>query len=377
MRETLRLLVFLLLPLSLGLGACGSPVRAKDVPDFTHILNIKISVEWDGERIDFDENVFCGARVKGTLTSRPVTQVLPSPTFLSRETSDGGLLRFPVSWVLCSLGQEVWRPGVTPETAFKAPSEYLPPFLWVDAVDPTERTFGIEYISETAFADPDARLKLLSPMTFSIPVHPPTEEMIAEALERADREMQLWRTSSIAPDGYMITFEEHKWRDVERMRLQAEKYNVEGADPEKLIAFLDAVPAQQRFLEIEKYSEETEPWLSPTIDALVRGDRIDGHYLYQYGLPRRGADRLGRLLEQSVWMVWPDRAVPMVCDGNRAIRPHPQLVGVRLWSVDRCVFHENAEWIEIDGTFVARTAKKFRYFFFSTRTGQIHVVHRH
>ncbi|MEO1491695.1 MAG: hypothetical protein AAFV19_06035 [Pseudomonadota bacterium] len=130
-------------------AGCSALRPAAPPPDYSHLLRIQVSVEWDGERIDFDELVFCGARRKGTLTSAPTTQVLPSHYHVTRPTANGGRLRFHPSWIMCSLGQSVWRPGKTPETEFKAPREFMPVFLWVNSTDPEKATYGEYHASET------------------------------------------------------------------------------------------------------------------------------------------------------------------------------------------------------------------------------------
>lgn len=327
-------------------------------PDYSHLLRIQISVAFDGERIDFDETIFCGDRQLGTLTRRPVRQVLPSHFRVSEPTRDGGFLSFPVSWILCSLGQSVWRPGKTPETEFKAPADYLPPFLWLDDIDPDKRTYGEEWVSESAFNAPDSRLKILSPMRFSIPVHPAPRDLIEEAFERADWNRVLFKRSPDRPHpipvGYFVFIPEEEWSDISALRPPRPRTQWDPPNPylpEKLVEFLNALPPEPRIHQV--YPLKDAPfWLFSSLQRTRWHDLAYGVELEENGVPHRNAERFGLLTHRpnNRRQTWADRIAPYACDGDGVVRPDSTRTGIRFWRSQPCVSDRYTTYAEINGT---------------------------
>lgn len=331
-------------------------------------------MEFDGDRIDFDELVFCGQREAGTLTARPSMQSLPARSIVSRPTVDGGLLAFRLSWVVCSLGQSVWRAGVTPETEFRAPPEYLPPFLWVDAVVQHERTYGKEYLSESYFDALYARRRLLSPMRFSIPEHPPSEALIREALVQADREKARWVNDpakagykDLRADAFMFALPEAEWRDVEGIRERVSPSI--PAEPEKLVEYLDAFPRGAPVMLLKR--DGAPDWLHASLSAALIPHRINLADLWEYGIPRRGAEVFGLLRYfGEEYVAWPDGVIPLLCRKDGVAFPDPERRGMLIWRREPCATGLTAKWLELDGQRIENPKIRVGYRYFSpvTRT---------
>ncbi len=321
---------------------------AEPSDDYTHLLRIQVAVELDGKRIDLDNTIFCGNRPYGTDEIRKTKKPLPIQYRVLHPAGEAGLIIYNVSWILCSLGQSVWRPGITPEREFKAPEGYLPVFSWYNSKDLSDATFGEMYVSETSVTAPNARLRLLSPMRFSIPDHPPTRQQVLDAVRRADIAVDHMRKRKLGVSGILITIDESDWSDAGELRQQAKKLWTNKTNPDLFINSIMSIAETDELVNITYLKKHD--WFYPTLGLLIRPLRASLSEMFKFGVPRRGFQNDGRFGGQRRNQ-WSDTIRPMTCGPDDTAIPHPDRLGYRieLRRSDICLLPGREAIVELRG----------------------------
>ena len=339
-----------LLCAALSVVSSASPTSAEKA-DFSHILQIEFSVEFDGERVDFDELVFCGVREKGTLTTQPTTQVLPTRQYVSKELSDGSMLGFYVSWRLCSLHQSVWRPGADESTDFRAPAQYLPPIQWFNSTSVEARTYGEEYLSASYFSAPYSRIQIIEPMRFSVPIHPPTPLLIEEAFKQEDREKLRRFGDSLKSDGNLIPILVEEWSNTELYYNRFIELGTKSDPPEldRFATYLDSLSIEQGLVPIDTTAN---PWMVGPLVELLREKLLSATRLYEFGIPQSDIERDGLLVTADISNEIYRRAddlIPLTCSENSIAQFDPVRRGMRYYRPEFCTRYGFAKFLEING----------------------------
>ena len=318
-----------------------------------HLLKVELSVSFDGKRVDFNELIWCGSDLRRNLTSGVTSRSLPNRSEVTRPTADGGTVGFRVSWIVCNFLQGKWREGAPKDFKFGNRDNYLPQFFWYNASRAEEATYGEFYPSASYFKSPDARLKFIAPIRWSIPEHPASSYLLRQALRQEDDERK--RGGIGFSGGYLTIASEDMWRSEERWD-RAFLLHGEHSKRTKdtLINFLSSLPVGEKIIKIPKVING-RPSNIQIAYSLFRDGRFFRKSNSDYGLPQRELPLRGQLanLMANEYPGYADEIIPLFCDqvrGETIVRP---IAGKKAFvavypNKNLCNEYGRSKWLEID-----------------------------
>ena len=185
-----------------------------------HVIRITASMVFDGKPVEFDELVDCYASYTGTPTSGPWMTFKPSRLRVATEVPGGGMITFIVPRELCYVNGNAWG-GAHDKTV---PDDWTPALAWFNERNPLKADHGIWYLSETALNAPNGRLKIVRAFRVSVPEHPPSPALLADAeRQKVDRDFWLGQEVSFlegsrlyASLGWMLRIPRTEWENPAR-----------------------------------------------------------------------------------------------------------------------------------------------------------------
>ncbi len=383
-------------------ASCG---RADPAPEewkrhpASHVIRITAELTFDGAPVEIDELVDCRAYYRGALYKTPHLTFSPSRVQVANETADGGMIVFRVSRSFCWAFAKTWG-GFDEET--NPPPGWTPALEWYDNRDPALAQMGLLYLSETALTAPNGRLRIVEPFQLSIPEHPPSEALIAEA-ERQDVERDMWFGRDVtgsyrylsSPFAYkmeaLLKIPESEWRNPERAKASWHWIQRRNGrhDPEPdwqaLARYLDGVTSDARYVDLGYIDRETYPDAVQVLERLRAGRGSDLNGIYESGIPKPSAPRYGLLISEKragQWATDPfnpnyvDEFIPVTCiDGVMTADPaHP---GLRYWFRERCSHHKLFIGFDFFGVrLTIDVTSRLSNLIFDTQTGDLWRVGR-
>ncbi len=375
-------------------ASCG---RADPAPEewkrhpASHVIRITAELTFDGAPVEIDELVDCRAYYRGALYKTPHLTFSPSRVQVANETADGGMIVFRVSRSFCWAFAKTWV-GFDEET--NPPPGWTPALEWYDNRDPELAQMGLLYLSETALTAANGRLRIVEPFQLSIPEHPPSEVLIAEA-ERQETERDLWLgrdvtgsyrylSSGLTPTmDSILRIPESEWRNPELAKAgwhwsqQRNGRHDPEPDWQALARYLDGVTSDARYIYLGHIDGELFPDAAEVLLRLLTGRRSDLNDIYQSGIPKPSAPRFGLLISEKragQWATDPfnpnyvDEQIPFTCiDGVMTADPaHP---GLKYWFRERCSHHKRFIGADFFGVrLTTERAPLFASLIFDTQT---------
>ncbi len=292
------------------LYASQSTLQTLDEPPGTypadHIIRITALLEFDGKPVVVDELITCLAEGAGGSTSgRQFLSFQPNRILVAVDTPDGGMIVFQTTRSFCYTYGKTWGDR---EEELTVPVGWTPVLRWYNQRDPREMTEGLWYVSETALNAENSRLKIIENFAITIPEHPFSDTLLAEAEAQAvEHDYCLGQQEdciSLSPYPSMIAIPEDMWRNPGADYVRDSPHANRDTDPQPLIDFLDGLGEGEGILAIPTEKNATDPdMILPEeavrmIGGLTRGQRPDS-LLTELGIPKSDTDRFGLLMSET------------------------------------------------------------------------------
>lgn len=301
-----------------------------------HIIRITALLEFDGKPVVVNELVTCLAEGAGGSTSgRQFLSFDIGRLRVAVETPDGGMISFSTRRSFCYAYGVTWGGN---ETEFTVPEGWTPVLTWYDKRDPREMSEGIQYISETALTAENGRLRIIEDFAITIPEHPFSEALLADAEAQAiDRDFMLglskeeWRAPREI--GTMIEITEDMWRNPSLQYIRPSIHDNHDRDPLPLIDFLESLGEGEGVIALPYFTNDTdrEPFLSDAIWSMIyafhTGRSATKTDYLEFGIPKANAERFGLLVSERSAERYSNRTlalggynarIPWMCEGNIA-----------------------------------------------------------
>lgn len=347
-------------------------VREPTRHSLSHVVRVTATLSFDGHEVVLDDLIDCSALWRETGDHRgyrdPVLK--PSRTWIATPLPQGGMIVWLATDLVCFLMGDTWGSSRQPEAS--VPPGWTPELHWYDHRDPQQAREGIIYVSETAITAPEGRLKILEPFRFTIPEHPASEPLIAEAARQTEeRDFWLGRpTSSLEKSSFFsfgrvpwtLRIPEQEWRDPKRARiagrvggLRARHLQIQDFDA--LARTLDALEGTGlEFLRVEDLpgGYDSEAW---KVVRNLQDGRMRQAQIGRFGIPRRGFPKEGTLFSAETMELYADNPffpqrvdeyVPFACvDGVMTLMP--ETPGQIYWYKYDCSHQEHNKGVNFIG----------------------------
>lgn len=357
------------------LGACGWPPPPPETPagpSADHVIRYTAKLTFDGELVEFDELVHCRSEYRGRLFAGVSLKIDPVRRHVVRSVPGGGIIGFKPNREHCFQLGDAWGYG---GTHTEPPEGWTPVVEWFDHRDIRKAERGIVYMSERALTAKNGRLRIVEPFRLTIPEHPPSEALLAEAARQAEerkfwlggprkpglenpRQMRDW-TYSWRRLPWMFRIPESLWRNpVDRLARAREVHQIKRP--------VERIDALARYLEARRagggaivlpYAHEIENRDVSNTLALLRVGRSDTGIPWILGIPQSRAPRHGmtltdrgfaRLQKNPLWFDRFDEYIPLNCvDG--VLTPDLANPGLIHWVRNKCTYPEFAKGIDFFG----------------------------
>ena len=271
-----------------------------------HIIRITALLEFDGKPVVVDELITCLAEGAGGSTSgRQFLSFQPNRIRVAVDTPDGGMIMFSTRRSFCYVYAKTWGDY---DEELTVPVGWTPVLTWLDNRDTRKVNEGIMYVSETALNAENGRLKIIENFEITIPEHPFSDELLAEAEAQAiEHDYCLGQPDGclyFGPYPSMIAIPEEMWRNPDPKFLRDSIHANRDTDPQPLIDYLNGLGEGEGVLAIQFNKFNTNPDLIVPEEALrmiggfTYGRRDDSSLLYEWGIPKSNADRFGLLMSE-------------------------------------------------------------------------------
>lgn len=271
-----------------------------------HIIRITALLEFDGKPVVVDELVTCLAEGAGGSTSgRQFLSFQPNRILVATDTPDGSMIVFQTTRSFCYTYGKTWSDS---EEELTVPVGWTPVLRWYNKRDPREMTEGLWYVSETALNAENSRLKIIENFAITIPKHPFSDALLAEAETQAiERDYCLGQSVdciTLSPYQNMIAIPEDMWLNPDPKYLRDSVHASRDTDPQPLIYYLNGLGEGEGVLAIPHNDNATDPGLIVPEEALRMvaglsyGRRRDS-LLTELGIPKIDADRFGLLMSET------------------------------------------------------------------------------
>lgn len=349
----------------------GFVAQAAEPSPKAHIVRITAELTFDGKPVKIDDLIGCGIGYTGTPTSAPREVFRTNREGVFAPVPGGGIIGFRVTREFCYLNGAEWG---APFGDKRAPDDWTPVIEWFDHSDLREATAGLKYMSETALTAANGRLRITEPFRVTIPQHPPSPELIAEALAQAETR-NLWPNEQVAEDSlartrylvlagrnmpWMFRVAESEWRNPERAIIASETgtaRTLPKPDFQALANWLDSYQGSG-FVALPYPGKSGLPDVERMLILLQHGRRGELVDIYNLGIAKPNAPRFGLLLTErgtraraAADPYYPNRFdsyVPFACrDG--VMTTAPETPGLIYWYRDPCAWPKHFKSLSFFG----------------------------